>query len=167
MVWLSVFISFLTLLATCRVTRLVTEDTISKPFRDWLHMKAQPRHARPPGRAGGRAAGKRMYGYQPPDPDAPQPLRPAPRLWRYASKLVTCPWCAGFWVSLALTTAYFRLWLGLWPSTAPHAFAFFVSVFALSWVSALLADWLDAPAPPKEQVHSGHVHVNVTQSPTP
>lgn len=144
-VWLSVFIAALTLFAACRVTRFVTEDTLTQPIRDWIHMKAQPRHAHPAGRAGGRA----------------------PRFWRYLSKLVTCPWCAGFWISLALTLAYFRCWLGHWPNTPASAFAFLVAVFALAWVSAILADWLDAPPPPTQQVHSGHVSVYLTQPPTP
>jgi hypothetical protein len=158
--WLSVLISVLTLLATCRVTRLITEDTITKPARDWIHMKAQPRHARPPGRAGGRAARvqARLYGE---DPNAP---RPAPRAWRYLSKLVTCPWCSGFWVSAALTLAYYRCWLGVWPTASlATGFSYLVAVFAMSWVTAIAADWLDSPPPPKEQVHSGQVTVvNVT-----
>jgi hypothetical protein len=161
--WLSVLISLLTLLATARITRLITEDTITQPLRDWIDMKAQPRHARPPGRAGGRAP-RQIYGET---PDGPGPLRPAPRFWRYAAKLVTCPWCSGFWVSAALTLAYYRCWLGLWPThSLATGFTYTVAVFAMSWVTAIAADWLDSPPPPTQQVHSGHVAIQLTQPPT-
>lgn len=168
MAWLSVFIAFLTLLATARITRIVTEDTITKPIRDRIHKKArpvtaqpddQPVTAQPAARPPGRPAGR-------PDSDNEEP-RPAPRVWRYLSKLVICPWCSGFWISLALTLAYFRMWLGVWPTVnLATGFAFAVSVFGLSWVSALAADWLDSPPPARHQVHHGAVEITMNP-PTP
>lgn len=123
MAWLSVylFIALLTLLATCRITRLITEDTLTKPIRDHVAARATPR-----------------------------PGRRVPRAWRWADKLLTCAWCSGFWVSVATVGGYFACWLGEWPWTGwDHAFAYAVAVFACSWASALLADWLDAPPPPR------------------
>jgi hypothetical protein len=149
--WLSVLISALTLLATCRITRLITEDTITKPARDWITRRAQPR---PPARPGGRAD---PYGGA---------ERPAPRAWRYAAKLVVCPWCSGFWVSAATTLAYFRCWLGVWPTaTLALGFAYTVAVFAQSWASAIAADWLDSPPPPQQRIHSGYVAVSMVPPP--
>lgn len=121
MAWLSVFVSVLTLLATCRITRLITEDTITKPIRDHVAARAAPR----PGRRG-------------------------PRTWRWADKLLTCGWCSGFWVSAVTVGGYFRCWLGEWPwADLTHGFAYLAAVLACAYASALIADWLDAPPPPR------------------
>ncbi|MFC4328336.1 DUF1360 domain-containing protein [Streptomyces andamanensis] len=152
MEWLSVFISALTVLAHARVTRIVTEDTITQPIRNWIDMKAQPRHKRPAARPAGRPGASSN------DP------QPAPRPWRYLSKLVSCPWCSGFWIALILAAAYYRFWLHVWPwQTSTLAFAFVVSWLSLAWVSSVLTDWLDSPPPPKQLIHSGHVQ-NVIQN---
>lgn len=118
-------VSLLTLLAICRITRLVTEDTITRPARDWIARRATA-HEVSPGRPAARSGG---------------------RAWAWADKLVNCPWCAGFWISGAATLAYFRLWLGHWPHTAPLAFTFAVAWLASAYASALISDWLDSPPP--------------------
>lgn len=145
--WLSVFVSVVNLLAICRITRLITEDTITQPFRDAVARKAAPpaMHARPAGRAAGRPA----------------------RVWRYLDKLLNCPWCAGFWVSAALVLAFFRCWLGVWPThDTVTAYCYVIAVFSSSWVSALLADWLDSPPPPKViQLAPAHLDVTTRQAP--
>lgn len=145
MAWLSVFVSVLTLLAVCRITRLITEDTITKPFRDWVARKAYPR---PP------AHGSSVS-------------RPAPRAWRWADKLLACPWCSGFWISLVVVGGYFRCWLGQWPwADLPHAFGYAVAVLACSYASALIADWLDSPPPPKViTLTPSPLDVNLRQNP--
>lgn len=144
--WLSVFISAVSVLAICRITRLVTEDTITKPIRDWVEHKATPNPAAlPPGRAA---------------------HRPPSRLWHYADKLLSCPWCSGFWISAAVTLAYFRCWLGIWPHTLTTAFLYAVAVLASSWASAVLADWLDSPPPPQViQLAPAHLDITTRQAP--
>jgi hypothetical protein len=82
----------------------------------------------PPGRAPGRAAG---------------------HVWAWADKLLNCPWCAGFWISAAATLAYQRMWLGYWPQAPAAWFLLAAGTFATSWASAILADWLDSPPPPR------------------
>lgn len=67
-------------LAAYRLTRLVTEDTITKPLRDEI----VDRGSTVPGFAGTGQPG---------------------RGWRYAAKLVECPWCAGFWIACGVTIA--------------------------------------------------------------
>lgn len=161
MAWLSVFISALTLLAICRVTRLITEDTITKPIRDWVEMKAAPRAStRPVGRSAGNPAGR------PAGQEVFATARPAPRAWRYLDKLLNCPWCSGFWVSALIGLAYFKCWLGVWPHDAVTIFSYAVAVLASSWVSAILADWLDAEPPPKViQLAPAHLDVTHRQAP--
>ncbi|MEV6399963.1 DUF1360 domain-containing protein [Streptomyces sp. NPDC051907] len=173
---LSVFVSLLTLLAICRLTRLVTEDTITKPIRDWVEMKAAPRPStRPPGRAGDRAAAREAARARHSISAAITAAvthretaheREAPRAWRYLDKLLNCPWCAGFWVSAAVSLAYFRCWLGIWPHDAVTWFSYLVAVFASSWLTAILADWLDAEPPPKViQLTPSHMDVTHRQAP--
>ncbi len=146
MPWLSVIISVLTLLTVCRLTRLVTEDSITAPLRDWVaHKASHPTlHIHPPARPGGHPGGQQ---------DAPHPGGPAPtppsRLWRWTDKLINCPWCIGFWISAVVNLAYFKCWLGLWPTDTVTAFSYAVSVFATSWLTAILAEWLDSPPPPR------------------
>ncbi|MFE2934853.1 DUF1360 domain-containing protein [Streptomyces sp. NPDC059278] len=149
MAWLSVsaFVAFLSVLAICRITRFVTEDTLTKPIRDWVEHKAAqaPLSARPPGRAGGKPGG---------------------RFWHYADKLLNCPWCSGFWISAAVTLAYFRCWLGAWPDTPHTLFAYAVAAPAASWVSAILSDWLDSP-PPVKVVQLAPAHLDITNRQVP
>lgn len=47
----------------------------------------------------------------------------------WLGELVTCPWCAGFWVAAGVVAA--RSWLGFWPILG--------TVLAISAVVGLLA----------------------------
>ena len=61
----------LAVLAACRLTHLVTADTITRPLRLHLAEKARPDNA-----GGGIVR------------------------WNLIWDLVRCPWCIGFWISL-------------------------------------------------------------------
>lgn len=137
----------LTLGATARVTRLVTDDTLTQPLRDYLDHKAADR-------------------WYPADESRPDQLThatTAPLPWRWAAKLARCTWCAGFWISAALVLLYFGLLLQTWPWTdGAHAFAYATAVLASSQAVGLAHDWLDAP-PPIRQVQLLPAHVTVRQ----
>lgn len=110
MAWLSLLLSAITVLAVCRLTRLVTTDALAQPLRDWAFTRTAPR------------------------PDG----RPAVRGWRYLAKLLTCDWCAGFWISAAAVLAFFRMWLGAWPHDAPTFYAYGAATFATSYLCGAL-----------------------------
>lgn len=137
------FVALLTLLAVCRITRLIVEDSITQPLRQHIYLNANP----PPGHA-------------------PRGLR----LWRLIETLTSCVWCAGFWVSVIATLGYFRCWGGVWPwESLELVWAYAAAVLACSWASALLAEWLDAPPPPRAVTLThlpAHVDVTTRQDPS-
>jgi hypothetical protein len=142
----------LTIAAVARVTRLFNEDSLTQPLRTYLDRKAEDR----------------WYAADESHPTVMTHAVPAPLLWRWAAKLVRCPWCLGFWIAAAFVGAYFRLLLGTWPwHTGAHAFGYLVAVFATSQIVGLAAEWLDSP-PPIRQVQLLPAHVTVRKdNPTP
>lgn len=94
-------------LAAYRLARAVANDSITEPFRDWLYVGA--------------------YGDDPQPGDEPV----GGIFWRWAYALVSCPFCIGFWISLAL----YALWVNAgW--TRP-----FIGAVAVAGVAALLAGY--------------------------
>lgn len=80
---LAVFV--LALLASCRLTRLITEDVITAFFRDFLTRRVV-------------SAGERV------DANVDSRLSAlAYDFWVKAEEWSNCPWCAGFWVASAVT----------------------------------------------------------------
>lgn len=96
-------------LGAYRLWRIAARDTITEPVRE------------------------AVTGYD--DDEAPG-LTDAPRkTWRiYVSGLVRCPWCLGFWISLAVYGA----WL-LWP----HATFYALTPFAISAALGIVRKTLD------------------------
>ena len=91
-------------LAVFRIWRLFAEDTILDRPRAWLLG----------------VPGWKPSGHETP----PEGYRPELAMW------LTCPWCAGFWWSLAAWGAW-----ALWPELA----LFFAAPWALSGAVALIA----------------------------
>lgn len=136
-----------TLAAAARVTRLVTEDTLTQPLRDYLERKAADR----------------WYAADESNPDHLTHTTTAPLPWRWAAKLTQCAWCSGFWISAAFVLGYFTLILDAWPwTTETHAFTYVTAVLASSQVVGLAADWFDSP-PPIRHVQLMPAHVTVRQ----
>lgn len=77
--------------AAYRVTRVVVADTISDSFRAWVWARSY----------------ERIDDY---DSLADTDTRTARRSWWWekAYQLVSCPWCTGWWVSLATYAAWFH-----------------------------------------------------------
>lgn len=75
----------LTLGASLRLTRLAVHDTITKPFRDFLES-----------RESAHLLAKALA-----LPDTAEHHRHPP--WTFLRQLFDCPWCIGFWISLALS----------------------------------------------------------------
>lgn len=142
----------LTLAAIARITRLFNEDSITQPLREYLERKADDR----------------WYAADETKPTQLTHATTAPLLWRWAAKLVRCPWCLGFWVSALVIGGYFRLVLESWPwETGTVAFSYAVAVLASSQVVGLAAEWLDSP-PPIQQVQLLPTHLTVRKDdPTP
>jgi hypothetical protein len=106
------------ILAVFRISRLVIEDTITQPVRDWLLGRWPGRHVEyDPGdqvRGGTVSIGGELY--------AAEPTWVGDRI----AKLISCYWCTGFWVALALVVAY-----AAWPKpTLWVAFPFAVAAGA-------------------------------------
>jgi len=76
-------------LAGYRLTRVVTSDSISDPFRAWLWDRAYT-HA------------GMTYDFQH-DTQAPAVRSKA---WRWVYDLLSCPYCLGFWLTLAVWWGY-------------------------------------------------------------
>lgn len=149
MAWQTVIIALLTLGAIARITRLLTDDTLTQPLRDYLDTQAADR----------------WYAADESHPTVLTHALTAPRRWRYLAKLTHCPWCAGFWVAAALVLGFFRAWWGLWPwHCLPLTFAYLVAVLAASQAVGLAAEWLDSP-PPVKQVQMLPAHLTVRQDP--
>lgn len=108
-------------LATFRLVRLVTSDTITAEARDAVIRRAYARAGRATKPFDGRP-GAWADDVVPNDPDPPK-----------LATLVTCPWCAGFWVALAVTAA--RRW-------APRSWALAAEALALSAAAGLVSERL-------------------------
>jgi hypothetical protein len=100
-------------LAAHRLTRLVTADVITEPAREALLRWSYRRKGDT-----GQAPATGWTDYAEVDPDAPR-----------LARLVTCRWCAGFYVAAAVVAA--RRWLPGWHYVA--------RVLATSSAAALLA----------------------------
>ena len=98
-------------LAAFRIARAIATDTVSLPFRRWLFAKA--------------------YAGIPPDQIEtadPSMFQSAPVV-RWLYKLLSCPFCIGFWISLAL-------WAVLHEGRDP-----LVTAFAVAGFQYLLTRW--------------------------
>lgn len=98
-------------LAAFRIARAIATDTISLPFRRWLFDKA--------------------YAGVPPDQieTAPASAFQSAPVVRWLYKLLSCPYCIGFWVSLAI-------WAVVGFGRDP-----IITAFAVAGVQYLLTRW--------------------------
>lgn len=113
-------------LATFRLTKLVTHDTLTVEARDSVIMAAYKRSGSEHYAWGWQQI--EMAGEHPTWADDVVPIDPDPPK---LATLVTCPWCAGAWVALLVVIAR-RL--------APKPWAFAAEVFALSAAAGLTAE---------------------------
>lgn len=123
------------LAASARITRLVTEDSITQFVRDWINNKAALRIS---------------------DDDTRADLAPWP--WRKLAQIVSCHWCASVYVGLVASTTYLT-WATGTPSfviddgrftfgwDAATWAVWLPAALASSWAVATAADWLDSPPP--------------------
>jgi hypothetical protein len=95
-------------LAAYRLFRFASVDGITATLREWV------------------------TGYR--DPREEDPARKTRRRPEWLADLVACPWCAGWWVSLALTLAWWA-----WPTAA----ICFALPWAVSGAAALVMARLD------------------------
>lgn len=108
-------------LAAFRVYRLIARDTITEPIRAKLTY--------PDGEAVALDDEPCAFGLWLRGADGQR------KSWRvYASTLIRCPWCAGFYVSVA--------WWGAW-ALDPRLTAFLAAPWALSAAVALASKQLD------------------------
>lgn len=110
-------------LATFRLTKLVTHDTLTLEAREAVIAGAYRRAGRDEWAEEQMAAeGPRSWQEDvvPNDPDPPK-----------LATLVTCPWCAGAWLALGVVVAR-RLFPRAWSAVA--------EVFALSAAAGLVAE---------------------------
>lgn len=122
-----VAVAVLTVLATARLTRLATGDTLTEPLRTFLDTRAQLR----------------------PNDDGTARLAPAP--WRFLAAVLRCHWCSSIWISAGTSTAYLA-WAtdtAPWHWTLTTWFFDLLSLLAVSHAVATAADWLDSPPPVK------------------
>lgn len=128
MTWLD---TFLLILFAFRVTRLIAWDEITQPPRAWLSGVPDGDY---------RALASFIEDCQAKgiDPWAHRDSEPpmSKRRW-YLAKLLHCPWCVGFWVSVATIAAADPLVLHIGIVRAIGA------AFALSAVVGLIAKNLD------------------------
>lgn len=103
-------------LAGYRLTRVVTSDTISDPFRAWVYAHAYA-----------------ASGYDS-RTDSEQ-ARVRHRGWHWFYMLVSCPFCLGFWVTLGVWSAW--KWGPDWCRSA-------VAAIAAVGVQAFIASRRDA-----------------------
>lgn len=145
-------LGLLTVAATARLTRLFNDDSLTQPLRTYLDSKAADR----------------WYAADETHPTQLTHAFTAPLPWRWADKLVRCPWCLGFWLSALLIGGYFHYALESWPwETGTLLFAYAVAVLACSQVVGLAAEWLDSP-PPIQQVQLLPTHLTLRkETPTP
>ncbi|WP_228726665.1 DUF1360 domain-containing protein [Prauserella sediminis] len=113
MTWMTLVLAVGT---AARITRLITTDTITESLRHAVLFSRQQRTA--------LAAGQ-------PAPPAARPRVAKVRAMLY--KLVTCDWCAGFWVSVAVAP------LVLYADTSSPWFIIPATALTLSYAVGLLA----------------------------
>ncbi len=83
--------SILVGLASYRLARALSLDTITDPFRGWLH-----RHAYRVARA---------------KPGTVEPVVvPKSKPWAWAYSLASCPFCNSWWLALGVSAAWFGEW---------------------------------------------------------
>lgn len=125
---MTLFVFLISLGAALRLTRLVVEDVIFAPVRTWLADRY----------AGALACTRQqvqdLVKIQPTERALDQPLldKAQRRAGRYLwfIQLGECPWCIGFWISLAVAGAALS---PLGTSTgAWHTWAFVLPALALS-----------------------------------
>lgn len=95
-------------LVAYRLARAVSLDTITDPLRDWLHRRAYRIIAAPPGRK---------------EPVVIVRSRP----WAWVYSLISCAFCASWWIALGASA----LWFGEW------SMDFAVAAVASAGVAAL------------------------------
>jgi hypothetical protein len=95
--------------AAYRLGRAVALDSITDPLRGWVHKRAYRVHRPRPGTK---------------EPVATVRSRP----WSWAYGLVSCAFCASWWIALGLAA----LWFGAW------TVAFVVSAIAGAGVASVL-----------------------------
>lgn len=117
-------IMVLTLGTTARVTRLITDDKLTEPWREHaIHLLTYDRHQRQVLDEHHEAVTAALEAGQPAPftPAIPPPEDPAKTERRqWLTWLITCRWCAGMWTALAvalvarlaLTASYPPLWTG-------------------------------------------------------
>lgn len=108
--------------AAARLTRIVTRDAITQPLRDFVLFNRDQRRARRRNQA------------------LPGPRRPAAAKARaWAHTLITCDWCAGFWISALVAGAY-----AAWHTS--HVYFYVALALTLSYLVGWLAE-RESPAP--------------------
>lgn len=111
-----IIVGTLSLGAIFRLSRLVVEDSITKPFRDYLERRAYPQ---------GRS---------------PRPL------WRFLDRLTGCTWCTSVWVAFAVLAPVYAFQGYSW-------WTYPLAALTASWLTGIVASWLDSPPPPRHVVH--------------
>lgn len=117
---------FLSLGAAARLTRLVTDDKITEPLRDYLQDLLTYDWNQRSVLAAHQVDVQRAFstGLEPPAaPPLPPALHPKLAVLKHQiAWLLTCRWCAGLWVSVAVTIVarsllatdwFYPLWLGI------------------------------------------------------
>lgn len=105
-------------LAVFRLTQLVTEDTITEPFREWLRAKSHTEYVKTD------LLTKVVVETK---------IDTNNSVWAWAWKWATCPWCCSPYLATAVVLlAYFQ---GSW-------FLYVAYVLALSGVTGFLAEKL-------------------------
>lgn len=94
-------------LAGYRLARAVAVDDISAPLREWLHDQAYEVGPDP--------------AYPSAAPFIPSVMTDTRRPWSWLYGLADCPFCAGFWITLAL----YAFWVNVtgWPRAVVAALA--------------------------------------------
>lgn len=105
-------------LAVLRITRLVTEDTITRPLRVRVIRAAYV------WRDGGRPDGARSEAEW---DDMPRANDDAPKL----AAFLVCPWCVGMWVAFGVSLAR---------RFAPEPWSYLAQPLALSAAAAVLLE---------------------------
>lgn len=111
-----------------RLTRLAVTDTITQPFRNAIAMRYAAASA-----LESHTLQTHKYSDSPVARRVMRRLRRRANIWLWLVQLFECPWCIGFWISLAvaaiaLSPAASSIWIA-WPAIA----------LSLSWLVGALA----------------------------
>ncbi|MFI9463769.1 DUF1360 domain-containing protein [Streptomyces xiamenensis] len=71
--------------------------------------------------------------------------------WAWASKLVSCTWCASIWVTAGVGAAH-------WLAGDTRLYLYVAAGLTIAYIVPLARDWLDAP-PPVRQVEVAPLQV--------